>query len=50
MRKSSIIRGSWIVFYGSLEPLQNKELLYDCHQLLVKSLSLSEREESLKQL
>ena len=39
MPKSRILRGSWIVFYGSLEPLQNEELLCDCHQLLVKSLS-----------
>ena len=50
MRISSIIRGSGIVFYGSLGPLQNEELLCDYHQLLVKPLDPSEREESSKQL
>ena len=50
MRESSIIRGSGIVFYGSLRPLRNEKLLCDYHQLIVKSLSPSEREESSKQL
>ena len=50
MRKSSILRGSGILFYGSLGPLRNEEMLFDCDQLLVKSLSPSEREESSKQL
>ena len=33
------------MFYGSLGPLQNEELLWDYHQLLMKSLSPSEWEE-----
>ena len=50
MRISSIIRGSGTVFYGSLGTLRNEELLCGYHQLLVKSLSPNEREESSKQL
>ena len=38
MRRSSIIRGLGIVFYGSLGPLKNEELFCDYYQLLVKSL------------
>ena len=36
--------------YGSLGTLRNEELLCDYHQLLVKSLSPSEWEESSNQL
>ena len=50
MRTSSITGGSGMVFYGSPGKLQNEELLCDYHQLSGKPLSLSEREESLKQL
>ena len=50
MRISSIMKGSGVVFYGSPEPLQNVEMLCDYHQLLMKSLSPSEREESSKHL
>ena len=50
MRVQSIVRGSGIVFYGNLGPLRNEELLCDYHQLLVKFLSPSEREESSKQV
>ena len=46
MRISSIIRGSGVVFYGSLGPLRNEELLRDYHQLLVKYLRSSKREGS----
>ena len=49
LRISSIIWGSGIVFYGSLGPVRNEKLLRDDHQLLLKSLSPSEREESSKQ-
>ena len=49
MRKSNIIRGLGIVFYGRLGLFKNQELLCDYHQLLV-SLSPSKREESSKQL
>ena len=41
----SIIRGSGIMFYVSLGPLGNEELLCGCHQFLLKSLSPSEQEE-----
>ena len=50
MHVSSIIRASGIVSYGSLGPLRNEELSCDYHQLYVRSLSPSEREESSKQL
>ena len=50
MRISSIIKGSGILFYCSLGPLRNEELLRDYYELLVKSSSPSEREESSKQL
>ena len=43
-------RGSGVVFYGSLGPLQNEELVCDYLQLLMKSMGPSEREESSKQL
>ena len=46
MRISSRIRGSGSVFYGNLGPLQNDELLCNYHQVIVKYLSPSEREES----
>ena len=37
MRVSNMVRSSRIVFYGSLGPLRNRELLCDCHQLLVQA-------------
>ena len=43
MRLSTIKRGSGIVFYDSLGPIRNEEVLCDFYQLLVKSLSPSER-------
>ena len=46
----STVRDSGMVFYGSLGPLRNEELLCDYHQLFVKCLDLSERKESSKQL
>ena len=45
-----VFKGSGIVFCGSLGPFRDEELLCDYHQLLVKSLSPINREDSSKQL